>query len=220
MRIAVCLSGHLKFPELGVGSLRGNILRGLEQDIFVCSYNTPENISALRQISPKKFILHDINKKDEISPLAEQRKFPETRLADMYAMFRNIRDCFSLVDFNYDVVIRARSDVLYGGGFSLDDLARGGLHIPRGGDWRGGMCDIFAIGTLNAMRYYCRLYDFINYYIAEGVNAHPETLLREHLTRPEFGGVLIARPQLPLWIARQGPEGFCVLQHASSEVTS
>ena len=55
--------------------------------------------------------------------------------------------------------------------------------IPAGGDHRGGVFDMFAVGSKRVMDYYHDLHRLIPKYYSEGVAMHSELLLRIWLER-------------------------------------
>jgi hypothetical protein len=182
MKIAICISGATRFPHEGFSSLESMILRNNNCDIYIHSYEGPEASELIKIANPKKFLLEDINKKIiSISQYAQINKAKETNVENMYMMYWNIYKCMALVNDSYDFIIRTRSDLIYSSPINFVGADPKTIYIPFGGDWRGGLFDMFAAGGPDRMLYYSSLFQHLNEYAEQGIFAHPETMLRHHL---------------------------------------
>jgi hypothetical protein len=106
-------------------------------------------------------------------------------LSMWYKIWRSNLLCSSQ---DYDVVVRARTDVFFGE--SLEIIKNDSLNIPVGiignSSWENcwGYVDMFAYGNQNIMNYYSSLYLYLTRYIKEGEYFFPpENLLRVHLSQ-------------------------------------
>ena len=91
--------------------------------------------------------------------------------------------------FVYDLVIRARPDLMLHGDINLDDIKRRIDENPqllampdntRCG--RGNSSDLIAISSSKNIDDYCKLYKYAFEYYNDGIIFHPETLLSHHLS--------------------------------------
>jgi len=181
MKIAICISGKSRFFEEGYSSLEKNILSHNNCDIFMQAYDGPSIENIIKLYKPVKCIIDKPIKDFHITHHAQLNCYPETNIENMFWMFRNIKRSIELVGSNYDLIIRARTDLSYQKPLKLTRLDPHSVYVPKGGDWRGGIFDMFAISTLDNMRFYANCFDMLNKYIESGVKAHPETLLCHHL---------------------------------------
>lgn len=119
MKIALQISGRLRFTETSLGSLLGAIVEPLQPDIFF-SFWQPEYLATLysysQALKPKSVEVEDFSK---ISPYLEDL-FPfnvhKNMPAMSYKFYRvsQVRQIYEMQTGNtYDVVIQARSDNLF-----------------------------------------------------------------------------------------------------------
>ena len=65
------------------------------------------------------------------------------------------------------------------------NLNNNNYNIPLGGDWRGGLYDILALGSYENMKHYCNLYNVMSdYTVHDYIPSHSEILLKHHLSDP------------------------------------
>ena len=124
-----------------------------------------------------------VNRIDEdvILP-SEYSSFPEIKARNILLMWRNVYLSSQLVDPSCDLVARLRYDNGFLDGtfdLILDSLSTldCGIIIPEGGDNRGGIFDMFAIGDYRSMSVYSELYLNIHDYLANGVPATVKSYL-------------------------------------------
>jgi len=195
MKIAICISGQPRFTGLGLYSLNEVFLKKYNCDIFVQTYNTEDGLQFIRTVQPKRYRLDHPNDTDiQISKYASINKAAETNVLTMYLMYRNIKNCMDLIDAEYNLVIRTRSDLLYGSPLDLSKVNPDSIYIPQGGDWRGGVFDMFAISGIHGMSYYSSIFSKLNEYVERGVHAHPEILMRYHLMFNQHNFSLVRFP--------------------------
>jgi hypothetical protein len=208
MKIAICISGATRFPHEGFSSLESMILKHHNCDIYIHSYGSPEAIELIKIANPKKFLLEDINKKDFfISQYAYVNRAIETKVENMYAMYRSIHKCMSLIDNSYDLIIRTRSDLIYSYPINFLGADPKTIHIPLGGDWRGGLFDMFAVSGPDVMLFYSSLFQNLNEYAERGIFSHPETMLRHHLLFGRQNLIPVHRFPWGISLIRKNAEG-------------
>jgi hypothetical protein len=142
---------------------------------------------------------------EPVSIPAQCIAYPESRVENIYKMWRNIYRSHQLITHSTDYVARVRYDngFFQGTATMLKELLaknRNGLIIPKGGDNRGGIFDMFALGDSESMRVYSALYLFIDQYVMDGIPAHSETLLAHHL---HINNINISRVDIPVGLCRQ-----------------
>ena len=145
-----------------------------------------------------------ISRYDEAAKYEIESEFDEVNCTGLEYMWRNAYRASRAVDEKEDLVIRSRYDLFFFSG--SDTLIEQGLAlqedeilIPAGGDHRGGVFDMFAVGSKRVMDYYHDLHRLIPKYYSEGVAMHSELLLRMHLER---GGIKIIRPEVSIGFIR------------------
>lgn len=86
----------------------------------------------------------------------------------------------SLNDLRYDRVIRMRFDLEFES-FPVIEPEPNTIYIPEGGDHRGGLNDLLAIGDNDSMTKYNLLFQNLFPYANAQMGFHPESILRRHL---------------------------------------
>lgn len=177
MRVAVVAGGDIRTFVDCFPSLESNILRYNNCDLYLHFYDEPSTADAIKLLSPKKYIVEDKQKiKHDIDPLCFSHKPPETDPVGVFFQWRSIKTAFSLIEEDYDVVLKVRYDIKYTNPLILKNYDFGVLNVPSGGDWRGGLFDMVAWGSKSIMCNYCSLYDRINSYVTTGTPCHSELL--------------------------------------------
>jgi hypothetical protein len=119
VKIALQISGRLRFTEASLGSLLGGIVEPLQPDIFF-SFWQPEYLATLysyiQALKPKSVEVEDHNKVapylEDLFPFNVHKNMP----AMSYKFYRvsKVRQIYEMQTGNsYDVVIQARSDNLF-----------------------------------------------------------------------------------------------------------
>jgi len=138
MKIALLLSGHLRYFDICRCSLYENLINQNEVDIFIhtwkdrdvsrhknikMEYN--ERVIDELRISPniKNVIVDDY---DEFKHQFINKPFPE-RLASMYY---KVYKSFGMIEDKYDIVIRSRPDLYYNS--TIPIINDGCMYIPSG----------------------------------------------------------------------------------------
>lgn len=134
MKIALQISGRLRFTTESIGSLIGAIIEPLQPDIF-CSFWQPENSNTIddyiKYINPSMIDIenHTIVKPylDELFPFNLHTNMPS--MSYKFYKVSQLRQTWELQHrIKYDVVIQARSDNVF---FEKLDLARCQLSIDN-----------------------------------------------------------------------------------------
>lgn len=86
----------------------------------------------------------------------------------------------NVAQFKYDCIIRTRFDLQYDE-FPIIQPENNKIYIPNGGDYRGGVSDLTALGNDDAINKYCSLFANYDNYIDNKIGLHAESLLRIHL---------------------------------------
>lgn len=202
MKTAVCISGKMDFCRESLASLRQNILDHNDCDLFVHGYQCPQSESLALEIGSEKCLFEPPTRDFEIPDYFFHAKYHETNIESLFWMWRNIFKSVNLVAGTYDAVIRTRWDVIYPEPLRLDGAQFDTYWIPRGGDHRRGICDIFAISSQSNMKYYASLHEKLVQYVDGGVIAHPEILLKHHLLFQPDRISTVTRFDYPLHLIR------------------
>ena len=120
-------------------------------------------------------------------------------------------------NFEYDIVIRVRPDLLFTNKIYIYDWNMSSLHIPVIGKYyNGGMNDQFAISNGKNIRFYLNLFDHVVDYInRRECLIRPEVLLRHHLIK---NGVSITTENIQFNIIR--PDGRITTQTSDGQYWS
>lgn len=96
------------------------------------------------------------------------------------SMFYKIQKAFKLIPNNntYDLIIRNRLDITYNSKIFFQKNEY--LNVPCGGDYRGGLLDLFGYGCYNVMGLYSDIFSHIPKYMEDNILFHPESILRYH----------------------------------------
>lgn len=187
MKVALILSGDVRNFEECYPSLESNILNYNECDVFFHAYDDGKVAEAVKLLNPKKAIVDSkSSNQSEISSSCFYNKPPETDPVAVFAMWKNIKKSFNIVEKGYDVVLKTRFDVKYCSPLKIKEFDHKNVWIPEGGDWRGGTFDMMSFSSYDNMKYYCSLFDRLNEYSSHGVPCHSEMMLRYHLSNHDL----------------------------------
>ena len=171
-KVALLLSGRLGEYEDCISNITSNIIEPLNADLYMY----------VSQGGKKDGIKEDMEPLKKYSPIKLEIEGDEPPTAvgfppSPYHMHRKIQACFNLVDKQYDWIIKFRPDCKLSEPLDLSKLNPEEYNIPIGGDWLGGIGDIFCASNHSNMKYYCNLLEYVKDYSSR----HPESMLKEHL---------------------------------------
>jgi len=184
MKTAIIFSGHLRCFKDCYESISRNVLIPSECDVFMHLYDCADVDDAISLYKPKNYIVTNVNDAlpYTVDPVCRMYKASETDTDAVFSMWNNIKRSFELIGSDYDCVIKARYDIKFSAPLNLKSMNMECINIPEGGDWRGGMFDMFAVSSYENMNHYCHMVDFLNRYTKdERILFHPEILLRHHI---------------------------------------
>lgn len=206
MKTAVILSGDARTFRACYPSLKSNILDQNDCDIFLHLYNDADKDDVLNTYKPVAYMSEDKEAVTvEIDPVCNSNKPPEVTPISIFCQWRNIKKAFSLVDESYDCVLKARYDIKYTNPLDLSRFDMKQVHVPSGGDWRGGIFDMVAFSSHANMEKYCSLFEHINRYVKGGVPCHSEILNRHNL---QVCGCTVSRFEYTVLLRRQFDRGI------------
>ena len=201
--VALILSGQLRNFEECFPSLEEHILNHNDCHIYMHTYldTDPEELQrAIELYKPHKLLLERAEKDFEVCQTCGPEREP------MHWMWRNVQAAFRLIPPNYDCIVKARYDLSYTQPIIFADYDISVINIPEGANFLGGIGDLFAFSTPANMEYYCGMIDKIEQYVEEdGIECHPETLLKHHLKDQT-----LLRPIFPLYL-----RGICMTDYLS-----
>lgn len=206
IRVALCLSGHLRTYVQVADSIKKYLIDALDCDVFIHTWDkigfsrydgdtnerdTNNELDIINELfKPKSIVVENskptVNNIDKYLTRSISRESP----LNVFGMYYKIKMANELKkeyeeknNFIYDLVIRSRADLMflsYIPKFELENTEL--LWIPNFDMW-GGTNDQFAFSSSKNMDIYSSLYDYIDSYWEDGVVFHPETLLDHHIEK-------------------------------------
>lgn len=202
MKVALCLSGHLRSYDKAFQSLRASILEVCNPDVFIFTYdkigfdksdrgdshlinkNTDQN--HLNQLYHfKKILIEKIkvfDTKKYLSRLGSGVRNPST-IPGMYNGIKKANDLKSEYEqehnFKYDLVIRARFDSYFTNQLDQNEFGQinSGILFPNFGSY-SGLNDQFFFGNSDNMNTICNTYNHLDSFFDQGMLFHAETALK------------------------------------------
>ena len=217
MNVALCISGFARKMDQSYPYLKKYILDELDPDVFYFGYydekDTKENI-----LETYKPVSHFIRESDQAVDDEITQAYSECHpragggelfhhvtkhnsAIPMLSQFYNMARCNELKkekeqeeNFKYDVVIRVRSDYFFFRSIKEDlELSKDYVCSTDHWDWLDGYTDSFAFGNSEDMDIYSSFFNyFAEYVLDDGIQFHPETMLKHH-----FGKQRIQRKVIP-----------------------
>lgn len=212
MKIALCLSGHLRAYKEAFPSLKKFILDPYKPDVFIYTYpnqgfdgvrgdraltatasNKKELIELYKPvkltIDPMKPSYLDMNKyKDRIGSGCRDPNIIPSMFHGIYQA-NQLKVAWEIENaFKYDIAIRSRADVMYESMIDPKEFENcktsNGIYFPAFGNY-GGLNDQFAFGSSFSMDLYSSTFHNIDLFFDQGNLLHGETLT--HRTIDYFG---------------------------------
>lgn len=215
MKVALLLSGQLRNFEDCFDNISCSIINACSPDVYIYSVDEPgRSERAISLFKPVKYHFEETegsvswpggtipkagsqrnknnlhktnyNNKDLKGLTGSELKVNAwTVPLHTLQMQRKLNACCSLLEGEYDWIIKSRFDCqfldMHFSNEFLSGLDPEALHIPEGGDHEGTN-DTVCVSSHRNMNHYCNLYNNIaSYCLDEGVTFHPESLLKHHL---------------------------------------
>jgi hypothetical protein len=195
MKIALLFSGRVDKFEEHYDNIRTSIIQDHDADVFLSTVTDEETMNRFRALYAPK---GTINREVDYDPSYEHNRHPLANYHNMMCMYcHRMRVCDEMETYAastntvYAYVISIRLDAYFDEPLSYQVFLCGNesacqpdnkdVYIPAGNDW-GGTNDQFAIGSMEAMRVYMRVYDEMKQWISEP-NFGPEIVLGKHLNQ-------------------------------------
>lgn len=215
MKVALCLSGHLRKFESTFPSLQKYFLDRYDCDIFIHTWDklgyhsrfkndsvvneTNHKLVTVNQLyKPKKIVIESTsfieNLKQESAIYAPHLVNEPKPAHHMASMFYKIFACNELRkhyqlenEVEYDWVIRSRTDLLFHGNVTIPEAdIENKIFMPRSMFHPHWYNDQFAIATPNNMDVYCASYFDIPEYFQIREEYYPEKFMMWTLNRKGF----------------------------------
>lgn len=186
MKIAFLSSGHARNAHELIENTKNKLFSNINPDIYFYSYKDTD-LNILKK-SINFYYLYEINQDDDlkIDELFFKNKHPEVKVGNTFKMLKNKYNVFNLIKNDYDLYIYGRFDVNYINSLDIKvfkEIDENTIFIPRGGDHREGINDIFSVGKKTSMFKYCNVFNYLNEYVPKECLFHPELLLKTHLNK-------------------------------------
>jgi hypothetical protein len=187
MKIALCISGKPRSSMFCYPYIYDAFINNEHQvDTFIHSW---DECRAIDLYNPKKLEINsDKEALDILVPMLDLTGIKiEGNTKNNVLMYYSIKKCFDLIEDEYDVVIRARFDLLLQPKFNIESILtdlinkKYDIYIPTEEFNMGGYNDQLAIGTYSAMKIYSDTFLNLNIFAHELGRWHPETFLGKQL---------------------------------------
>jgi hypothetical protein len=204
MKVAVCFSGTVRFPEKGLKSLKsilpndeikvfGHTWTNLNTETDYLNASIDQNgFNNIQQFNFETFLTENYqSKKIHFQKMYDFFNFklhdatPRTDLG-IISMFYSIyqsnllkRNYEKLNNVKFDKVIRMRFDSDFENKTLVLSELNSDLSIPDEEDWCGGINDQFAVGSSQLMDVYCDMYN--SFSLVRHIPYHPESMFGEYL---------------------------------------
>jgi hypothetical protein len=187
MKIALCISGKPRSSMFCYPYIYDAFMNNKHQvDVFIHSWN---ECRVLDLYNPKKLEINsDSEALDVLVPMLDLNGIKiEGNINNNVLMYYSIKKCFDLIEGEYDVVIRARFDLLLQPKFDIESILtdlknkKYDIYIPTEEFNIGGYNDQLAIGTYDTMKIYSDTFLNLNKFAHELGRWHPETFLGKQL---------------------------------------
>lgn len=205
IKVALCISGHLRTFESNFESVKQYILSKFDCDVFIHTWDimgmpyrqmdrkianssTNNLITVINNLyKPKKLIIEP-SKPFRETPIMRQRMIDNRDIPGILSMYYKIEACNKIKrdyedqnHMKYDFVIRFRGDLFMEQTFPISkSLDTKFIYFPTYGNF-GGLNDQLAFGSSPVMDIYSSLYSNINSYMTQGAIMNPEKLLKFHI---------------------------------------
>lgn len=223
LRVALCISGHLRTFEQNFISVREHILNRFNCDVFIHTWDTlgmpyrqldsrvhniktDHMVETINRIyAPKKLIIEP-TKRFLVSNLMHKAMIDYRDIPGILSMFYKIEVCNNIKseyerenNFLYDIVIRFRGDLCMMAPLPINqDTNLNRLFIPQYGNF-SGLCDQFAFGSSQVMDIYSSLYSNLEKHLETGAKLNPEKILLYHV---EANHLLVEKSNVKFVIKR------------------
>lgn len=203
MKVALLLSGKMRFVEKCFSSIYNNIISPNDCDVYMQTYLDSVGVEKAIDIYKPKAVLLE----SEESIVSEfKSSYPNCKNNQVSVPFqwRNLRAVFSMIEEKqYDCVIRSRYDIKFSNILRVNDFDMNLMNIPMGADFCGGIFDMFAFSSQKNMKWYMSIFDFMENYdkISSCTTCHPETMMLNHLQNSPTK-FPINRFDYPVFVAR------------------
>lgn len=206
MKIALCLSGHLRNFERAYPTLYFYLLKDYDVDIFIhtwdklgfsCAFKTDNTLNdtstklaeAEKLYKPKSIIVESVDFVEELKrqgdEYAPHLKNEPKHVGHMASMFYKIYACNELKNkyqresgIEYDCVVRCRPDLLFQNKVTIPTEKKAGvIWTPRALSSPDWYNDQFAVGAPNDMDLYSSVFFDIPEYFRARMEFYPEKFL-------------------------------------------
>lgn len=219
MKIAICLSGHLRRFEATASSLLSQVKADHDCDIFIhtwdrMGYSSAYKTDFIQDITlkysprithhyhPKKIIIEDSMFVEELKRQGDQyaphlRGVPK-HVGHMASMFYKIYAANELrkqyeveSGIKYDWIIRSRTDLLFHEKINFpEDKSPSNIYIPKHLSGVNWLCDQFAIATPDAMDLYASFFFSMPAYFSAQKEYRPEVFMNHCMIEKNLTPIL------------------------------
>lgn len=178
MKVAICISGHLRTFYRCIDNIRENIFNPISDNfecgIFLSTWNDGVDLNFFKSdnivIDLEKFFRFNMGSKNYL-------KYPKlccsTTCDNATSMWYKVKKSFDMIDSEYDLIVRIRPDVIYEKKIDIELLRNSYyddfVYMSKSPGWylevTKGMLDPFMFGNLKTMSVVMNTYQNIDEYI-------------------------------------------------------
>lgn len=222
LKVAVCLSGHLRIFEEAFSKLKEHLLDLYDCDIFIHTWDTMglwmrggdapisrkktnEQLAKIQNIAHPKKIIIEQYREFPVSQLMRQRSGEHRDLGGVQSMFYKIEQCNNLKssyeksnNMVYDAVVRIRPDIILEQDIIINQEDLNCINIPKYGDY-SGLNDQLAFSSSKNMNIYSGIFSKLIRYLEVGAPMNPEKLIKFNI---DLNKIPVKRPDISYYIKR------------------
>ena len=185
MKVAICISGHLRTFDKCIKNIRENIFNPIKEafdtSIFLSTWNDNIDLSFIKddniKIHIEDFFTFNLGSMNYL-------KFPNlccsTTCDNAASMWYKCKKVFDMVDEKYDIIIRIRPDIIYENKIDInlikESVNNNKIYMSKSPGWylevTKGMLDPFLFGNFKLMSNVMNIYDNIPNYIKDDSIPH------------------------------------------------
>lgn len=190
MRVALCFAGQARAFELGYEFYRKNLLDHFDVDVYIHTWHFEESNKLIHLYKPKSILIENPISGDYDEKYVNTPNLIKWPPRFTFSSFYSIKKVSTLIDGNYDWVIKSRTDFALNVEIPFHQLDNTKLYIPncRIVPERDFGNDQFAFSSQTNMKEYMSTFDYIDQYYNDGTSFIGEDLMQANIRRAQLIG--------------------------------